>query len=37
MTTLLQHDTDWLNHFQFSPTDPSSALVYERPRLWAVD
>jgi len=30
---LLQHDTDWLNHFQFSPTDPA-LLMYCHEGNW---
>ena len=37
MTTLLQHDTDWLNHFQFSPTDPSLLLFCHEGMWWKVD
>ena len=31
--TLLQHKTDWLNHLQFSPTDPS-LLMYCHEGSW---
>ncbi len=37
LTTLLQHDTDWLNHFQFSPTDPSLLLFCHEGMWWKVD
>jgi len=37
MTTLLQHDTNWLNHFQFSPTDPSLLLFCHEGMWWKVD
>ena len=30
---LLQHSTDWLNHLQFSPTDPT-LLLYCHEGLW---
>ena len=31
--TLLEHSTDWLNHLQFSPTDPS-LLLYCHEGAW---
>ena len=31
--SLLQHDTDWLNHLQFSPTDPT-LLMYCHEGNW---
>ena len=37
MTTLLQHDTNWLNHFQFSPTDPTLLLFCHEGMWWKVD
>jgi len=37
MTALLQHDTDWLNHFQFSPTDPTLLLFCHEGMWWKVD
>ena len=37
MTPLLQHDTNWLNHFQFSPTDPSLLLFCHEGMWWKVD
>jgi len=33
VTTLLQHSTDWLNHLQFSPTDPA-LLMYCHEGSW---
>jgi len=37
MNKLLQHDTNWLNHFQFSPTDPSLLLFAHEGMWWKVD
>lgn len=31
------HSTDWLNHFQFSPTDPTLLLYCHEGRQWKVD
>jgi oligogalacturonide lyase len=42
MTTLLEHRTDWLNHLQFSPTDPTLLMYcHEGPwqlvnRIWTI-
>jgi oligogalacturonide lyase len=33
ITKLLEHSTDWLNHFQFSPTDPT-LLLYCHEGQW---
>lgn len=39
---LLQHDTDWLNHLQFSPTDPALLMYCHEGswqlvnRIWAI-
>jgi oligogalacturonide lyase len=33
LTTLLEHRTDWLNHLQFSPTDPT-LLMYCHEGEW---
>ena len=33
LTTLLEHSTDWLNHLQFSPTDPT-LLLYCHEGSW---
>jgi len=37
MKTLLQHSTDWLNHLQFSPTDPTLLLYCHEGMWWLVD
>jgi len=34
---LLQHSTDWLNHLQFSPTDPTLLLYCHEGMWWLVD
>ncbi|HTL67480.1 MAG TPA: oligogalacturonate lyase family protein [Lacunisphaera sp.] len=34
---LLQHDTNWLNHLQFSPTDPTLLLYCHEGHWWLVD
>jgi len=34
---LLQHSTDWLNHLQFSPTDPALLLYCHEGHWWLVD
>jgi len=31
------HSNDWLNHFQFSPTDPTLLLFCHEGRQWKVD
>jgi oligogalacturonide lyase len=31
------HTTDWINHFQFSPTDPTLLLFAHEGRQWKVD
>jgi len=42
LTTLLEHSTDWLNHLQFSPTDPTLLMYcHEGPwekvdRIWTI-
>ena len=42
LTTLLEHRTDWLNHLQFSPTDPTLLLYchegewQEVDRIWTI-
>jgi oligogalacturonide lyase len=42
LTTLLEHSTDWLNHLQFSPTDPTLLLYchegdwQEVDRIWTI-
>ena len=37
LTTLLEHRTDWLNHLQFSPTDPTLLLYCHEGHWWLVD
>ncbi len=37
LTTLLEHSTDWLNHLQFSPTDPTLLLYCHEGHWWLVD
>lgn len=34
---LLEHDTNWLNHLQFSPTDPTLLLYCHEGHWWLVD
>jgi len=34
---LLEHDTNWLNHLQFSPTDPALLLYCHEGHWWLVD
>jgi oligogalacturonide lyase len=34
---LLRHSTDWLNHLQFSPTDPSLLMYCHEGTWWKVD
>ena len=42
LTALLEHSTDWLNHLQFSPTDPALLMYcHEGPwekvdRIWTI-
>jgi oligogalacturonide lyase len=31
------HSTDWLNHFQFSPTDPNLLMYCHEGRQWKID
>jgi oligogalacturonide lyase len=35
--TILIHSTDWLNHMQFSPTDPALLLYAHEGLWWLVD
>ena len=37
VNTLIQHSTDWLNHLQFSPTDPALLLYCHEGHWWLVD
>jgi len=37
LTSLLEHDTNWLNHLQFSPTDPTLLLYCHEGHWWLVD
>lgn len=37
LTALLEHDTHWLNHLQFSPTDPTLLLYCHEGHWWLVD
>lgn len=37
LTTLLEHSTDWLNHLQFSPTDPALLLYCHEGHWQLVD
>jgi oligogalacturonide lyase len=34
---LIEHSTDWLNHMQFSPTDPTLLLYCHEGMWWLVD
>jgi oligogalacturonide lyase len=34
---LIEHSTDWLNHMQFSPTDPNLLLYCHEGLWWLVD
>lgn len=34
---ILEHSTDWLNHLQFSPTDPTLLLYCHEGTWWKVD
>ena len=42
ITKLIEHSTDWLNHFQFSPTDPTLLLYchegawHQVDRIWTI-
>jgi len=36
-TNILAHSTDWLNHLQFSPTDPSRLMYCHEGTWWKVD
>ena len=36
-TKELLHTTDWINHFQFSPTDPTLLLFAHEGRQWKID
>jgi oligogalacturonide lyase len=37
ITKLIEHSTDWLNHMQFSPTDPTLLLYCHEGLWWLVD
>lgn len=37
VTPLIQHDTNWLNHLQFSPADPTLLLYCHEGPWWMVD
>ena len=37
VTPLIQHSTDWLNHEQFSPSDPTLLLYCHEGLWWLVD
>jgi oligogalacturonide lyase len=37
ITHLIEHSTDWLNHFQFSPTDPTLLMYCHEGAWWQVD
>ncbi|HWA85121.1 MAG TPA: oligogalacturonate lyase family protein [Opitutus sp.] len=37
MRPLLEHDTNWLNHLQFSPTDPTLLMYCHEGHWWLVD
>jgi oligogalacturonide lyase len=37
VNVLIQHSTDWLNHMQFSPTDPNLLLFCHEGLWWLVD
>jgi oligogalacturonide lyase len=37
MTHILEHSTDWLNHLQFSPTDPTLLMYCHEGTWWKVD
>ena len=36
-TNILEHSTDWLNHLQFSPTDPNLLMYCHEGTWWKVD
>jgi oligogalacturonide lyase len=36
-TNILEHSTDWLNHLQFSPTDPAQLMYCHEGTWWKVD
>lgn len=36
-TPILEHSTDWLNHLQFSPTDPALLMYCHEGTWWKVD
>ena len=36
-TNILEHSTDWLNHLQFSPTDPMLLMYCHEGTWWKVD
>ncbi len=37
LKVLLEHSTDWLNHLQFSPTDPTLLMYCHEGHWWLVD
>ena len=37
ITPLLQHDTNWINHLQFSPTEPTLLMYCHEGPWWKVD
>ena len=37
VTPLIEHSTDWLNHEQFSPTDPTLLMYCHEGLWWLVD
>jgi len=37
INNLIQHSTDWLNHQQFSPTDPTLLMYCHEGHWWLVD
>ena len=36
-TNIIEHSTDWLNHLQFSPTDPTLLMYCHEGTWWKVD
>jgi len=36
-TNIIEHSTDWLNHLQFSPTDPNLLMYCHEGTWWKVD
>lgn len=36
-TNIMEHSTDWLNHLQFSPTDPTRLMYCHEGTWWKVD